>query len=341
MIDYLLQYGLFLAQAVTVVISILFIFGGVFSIYGKGKSNKEDHIEVKNLNDKFQGFMHSINRLSLSKDNYKKLVKLEKAKQKADKKNKKKSNSSPEKNRLFALNFDGDIKASAVDALREEITAILTVATSSDHVFIRLESSGGMVHSYGLAASQLQRIKQKSIPLTISVDKVAASGGYLMACVADKIIAAPFAIIGSIGVLAQIPNFNRLLKELNVDFEQFTAGKYKRTVTMFGENTEEEREKLKEELEVTHSLFQEFVLGNRRNLDMAEVATGEHWYGSKAMELNLVDELMTGDDYLLSMNQEFDIFEISYLIKKSIMEKFPITAMSKIKQILVGLGQRA
>ena len=146
--------------------------------------------------------------------------------------------------------------AHEVESLREEITAIISIANpSKDKVLIRLESGGGVVHGYGLAASQLQRIKSAGIPLSVAIDKVAASGGYMMACVADEILAAPFAIVGSIGVIAQIPNFNKILKKNDVEFEQITAGEFKRTLTLFGENTDKAREKFREEIEQTHDLF--------------------------------------------------------------------------------------
>ncbi len=334
MTDILIRYGLFLAQSFTIVIAVLFVVGGIFSIVTKGMSAKKDQVEVKNINEKLDDFAQSINSEMLPKKAYKKLQNAEKVKKKAQKKKEKKSGKNVEKKRLFVLNFIGDIKASAVEALREEITAILTVVRPEDQVLVRLESSGGMVHCYGLAASQLQRIKQKSIHLIVSVDKVAASGGYMMACVADQIIAAPFAVIGSIGVVAQIPNFNRFLKEHNVDVEQITAGKYKRTLTMFGENTEADRKKLKEELEETHVLFQDFILSSRKNLDMERVSIGEHWYGSTALEMNLIDKLRTGDDLLLSMSQEFDIFEVSYSIKKSFWEKISGLISLKAKEFM-------
>ncbi|MGK3627588.1 protease SohB, partial [Acinetobacter sp. A11] len=149
--------------------------------------------------------------------------------------------------KIFVLDFKGDIQASAVENLREEITLILATAKAGrDRIVVRLESPGGMVHGYGLAAAQLVRLRDAGFHLTICVDKVAASGGYMMACIANEIIAAPFAIVGSIGVVAQVPNFNRLLKEHNVDFELYTAGQYKRTVTMFGENTPEGKAKFEE-----------------------------------------------------------------------------------------------
>ena len=226
-----------------------------------------------------------------------------------------------------------------VSSLREEITAILTVATSDDEVFVRLESGGGMVHGYGLASSQLDRIRQKDIPLTISVDKVAASGGYMMACVANHIISAPFAILGSIGVIAQIPNFSKILKKNDVDFEQITAGEFKRTLTMFGENTDSAREKFAEEIEETHELFKTFVSEHRPSLDIAKVATGEHWFGLKAHELGLVDVIQTSDDYLMQASKDKKILAIKYATKKGLAEKLSKAATLSIESIFSKLWQ--
>ena len=223
--------------------------------------------------------------------------------------------------RGFVIDFKGDLKASAVPSLREEVSAILEVATADDQVVVRLDNHGGVVHEHGLAASQLVRIREKGIPLTVSVDKVAASGGYLMACVADKIIAAPFAILGSIGVIAQLPNFNRLMDSHGIDFEQVTAGKYKRNVTMFGVNTDEDRAKLKEELEDVHKLFTSAVGKYRPNLDLNKVTTGEHWYGKQALELKLVDQLLTSDDYLCEASENADLYELEFVRKKPFLEK--------------------
>jgi len=205
--------------------------------------------------------------------------------------------------------------------MRDEITALLSVAEPQDEVLLKLDNSGGIVHEHGLAASQLTRIKDASLTLTVSVDKVAASGGYMMACVADKIVAAPFAILGSIGVLAQLPNFNRLLDKAGIDFEQHTAGEYKRTVTMFGKNGEKEREKLKIDLQETHTLFRDFVSEHRSKLDIEKVATGEHWYGKQAIDLNLVDELKTSDELMIDALEEFDIYEISTEVKQGIQDR--------------------
>ncbi len=217
-----------------------------------------------------------------------------------------------QKDRTFVIHFDGDTAASGVDFLSVEISAVLTMAGSNDEVVVCLESPGGMVHSYGLAASQMMRIRNKGIPLTAIVDRVAASGGYLMAAVANRILAAPFAVIGSIGVVAQIPNLHRLLKKNDVDVEVLTAGKYKRTLTLLGENTDEGREKFREELEDVHALFQEFVAENRPELDIEAVATGEAWYGKRALELKLVDGLATSDEYLIELCETRDVFEVTW-----------------------------
>ena len=227
------------------------------------------------------------------------------------------------------------MSASAVTNLREEITALLSQASAEDEVVVRLESAGGMVHSYGLAASQLDRVKKKGIPLTVCVDKVAASGGYMMACVANKIIAAPFSILGSIGVVAQLPNFNRLLKKHDVDIELHTAGEHKRTLTMLGENTDEGREKFIEDLEDTHELFKEFVSAHRESVDINAIATGEIWLGTRAKGLALVDELMTSDEYLVDKSSDADIYEVKYLHRKSLPERMGMAAESSADRLLL------
>ncbi|MER8322769.1 protease SohB [Acinetobacter baumannii] len=229
--------------------------------------------------------------------------------------------------KIFVLDFKGDIQASAVENLREEITLILATAKSGrDRVVVRLESPGGMVHGYGLAAAQLVRLRDAGFHLTICVDKVAASGGYMMACIANEIISAPFAVVGSIGVVAQVPNFNRLLKEHNVDFELYTAGQYKRTVTMFGENTPEGKAKFEEELQQTHVLFKHFVEKYRPQLNVDKVATGEHWYGQDALDLNLVDKLQTSDEYLLALLPQHDVYVINTRKKATLGEKLGLQA---------------
>jgi serine protease SohB len=313
--DFLAEYGMFFAKFMTILIVLVIIIGGVFIITIRSKSEAEGHLDIKNLNQKFENMNLLLKSQILPKKEFKKSIKALKEE------HKKKDKSDEVRKRIFVLDFKGDIKASDVSSLREEISAILTFASKNDEIFVTLESAGGTVHGYGLAASQLKRIHDKNIKLIVAVDKVAASGGYMMACVADKIIAAPFAIIGSIGVLAQIPNFYRLLKKHNVDFEQVTAGQYKRTLTLFGENTDEDREKVQEELEETHQLFKDFIKEYRDDVDIDKIATGEHWYGKQAIELKLVDELKTSDDYLSEAVQNADIYEIDYIRKKPLSEK--------------------
>lgn len=240
---------------------------------------------------------------------------------KAKQKLKEKGKSKQKEKRLFVLDFDGDIKASAVKHLREEISAIISTANKGDEVVLRLESGGGMVHGYGLAAAQLVRLKEAGLTLTVCVDKIAASGGYMMACVADKILAAPFAVVGSIGVVSQMPNFNKWLKKHDIDYEMFTAGEYKRTVTMFGENDDEDRAKYKEELEQTHELFKHFVTTYRPQLDLSKVANGDHWYGEDALKLNLVDELSTSDAYLLKQMEDYQAYALMSRQKPTFAEK--------------------
>jgi serine protease SohB len=297
-VEFLIEYGMFLAKFLTIALILLFAIGAIVFIVLRAKGDGE-HLNIKNINEKYEAMSFMLNSQVLGKKEFKKYLK----KQKQNHKEKGKTVSVEKKN-IYVLDFKGDIKASTVSSLREEITAILTIADKKDEVVVILESGGGTVHGYGLGASQLKRIRDKGIMLTVAVDKVAASGGYMMACVANNIIAAPFAILGSIGVLAQIPNFHKLLKKLDIDFEQITAGDYKRTLTMFGVNSDKDREKFKEELEETHHLFKEFVKENREIIDIHKIATGEHWYGKRAIELNLVDELITSDDYLSTAAKE-------------------------------------
>lgn len=240
---------------------------------------------------------------------------------KAKKALKVKAKSKDKSQQVFVLDFDGDLKATAVKHLREEISTLISTANKGDEVVVRLESSGGLVHGYGLAAAQLARLKEAGLKLTVCVDKVAASGGYMMACVADKVIAAPFAVIGSIGVVSQLPNFHKWLKNHDVDYEMFTAGDYKRTVTIFGENDEEDRAKYQEELEQTHQLFKHFVNTYRPSLDLDKVATGEHWYGEDALALNLVDSLQTSDSYILQLMDSSQVYALHSRQKPTLAEK--------------------
>ncbi|WP_041523201.1 protease SohB [Gilvimarinus agarilyticus] len=342
--EFLADYGMFLAKAATIVVAFAIILALIVSSKQQRGSDK-GHIEVTKLNDTYDEYSDIIKAEVLDSAAIKLEQKLKKKKEKLLKKQKKQeSKSATDKSateqdvpsvrkRLFVLDFDGDIKASANGSLREEITAILGVATEQDEVVVKLESGGGMVHSYGLAASQLTRITERNIPLTVCVDKVAASGGYMMACVADKIVAAPFAVLGSIGVVAQLPNFHRLLKKNDIDYEMFTAGEYKRTVTMFGENTEKGREKFTDDLEQTHVLFKAFVSEHRPGVDVDKVATGEIWYGTKAVEMQLIDHIQTSDGYLWDQHESSDIFAVEFTHKKSLAERLGFAAEASVDRL--------
>lgn len=338
-LEFLSDYGLFLAKAITIVVAILFVVVGIIAAGGRHKKESGGQIEVTFLNDEYDEHEHVIKSVILDEAQLKAEHKAEKKQQKAEKKQKK-DDTDDAKKRVYVLTFDGDVKASAVSNLREEITAILTVATPDDEVVLCLESPGGMVHTYGLAASQLSRITKKNIPLTVVVDAVAASGGYMMACIGNKILAAPFAVIGSIGVVAQLPNFHRLLKKNDIDFELFTAGEHKRTVTMFGENTDKGKAKFVEELEDTHELFKSFVSEHRPQVNVAEVATGEVWYGQRAIENNLIDDIQTSDEYLMSKRGDSNIYKVSFEAKKTLQEKLGFAAQSMTEGVVNKLVER-
>ena len=315
--DFIYEYGLFLVKLGTVIAAVAAAAFVIVMLKMRSRVAEEGHLEVKHINDKFDHAKLLLEAATLPKGSYKKSAKEHKEKRKKAEKS-----DGGDKKRIFVINFKGDIRANEVASLREEVSAILTTAAATDEVLVILESGGGTVAGYGLGASQLQRIRDKNIRLTVAVDKVAASGGYMMACVANRIIAAPFAIIGSIGVLAQLPNFHKLLKKHDIDFEQISAGKHKGTLSLFGENTEADREKLREELEETHELFKQFVRDNREQVDVEEISTGEHWLGKKALERGLVDALQTSDDYLGDAAASADIYEIRFARKKSFMDKF-------------------
>lgn len=341
--EFLYEVGVFLVEAIILVAAILAVLLGAAAIGMRKRGGDDGYIEVRRLNERYLGYRDAIRSITEHPEERKNREKVEKQEakmlDKAAKQRLKGELDEPAKKRLFVLHFDGDIRASQVEALREEISAILPEASERDEVLVCLESPGGMVHGYGLAASQLQRIKDAGIPLTIAVDKVAASGGYMMACVADRIIAAPFAVLGSIGVIAQLPNFHKLLKKNDIDFELLTAGEYKRTLTMFGENTDKGREKFVEDLEDTHELFKAFVTANRPVVEIAKVATGEVWYGQQALEAQLIDELGTSDSFIQSQLEGSDILEVRYSLKKTWQEKLGMAAEGTIERTLMKMWQ--
>ena len=359
------QYALFLAETATVVIAILSIL--IFILSQRRKlSTVSGRLSVKDISQEYEQIkddilMSSMDELEAKQytKDLKKQKKLEKKqaklaiKQKQNKNNNqvtetnitdnpnlqiKVATANSAKPKLFVLSFNGSMDAHEVEELRQEITAILAIIKPEDQVVIKLESPGGVVHGYGLAASQLLRFRARNIPFTAVVDKVAASGGYMMACTANKIVAAPFAIVGSIGVVAQIPNFNRLLKKHDVDIELQTAGEYKRTLTMFGENTDEGRQKFKQELEETHLLFKDFVKEYRPNVDIEKVATGEHWFAAQAKDKGLVDQISTSDDFILSYLDTHKIISVSFQRKQKLSEKISKNVVKSVERLLFRQG---
>lgn len=319
---------MFLAKAVTIVVAIVAVIIVVLASTVKHKSDKGE-LRITNLSEELEELKHGLKEELLSKKQFKAYEK----QLKADEKAKDKAADEACTGKVFVIDFKGSIDAAEVASLREEISAIIAIAEKGDEVVVNVESGGGMVHGYGLASSQLDRLRQADIPLTVCVDKVAASGGYMMACVANKIYAAPFAIVGSIGVVAQLPNFNRLLKKYEIDYEQHTAGNFKRTLTVFGENSDEGRQKFQEELEETHVLFKAFVGKYRPELDLVKVATGEHWYGQQAIELGLVDAISTSDDVIMSLATERTVYKIRYQVRKKLADKIAHGASLSVNAI--------
>ncbi|MDI3426777.1 MULTISPECIES: protease SohB [Enterobacter] len=341
--ELLSQYGLFLAKIATVVIAIAVI--AVLIVNLTQRKRQRGELRITRLSEQYKEMQEDMSLSLLDSHQQKLWHKAQKKKHKQEAKAAKakaKSNVPQDagKPRVYVLDFKGSMDAHEVSSLREEVTAVLAVAKPQDQVVVRLESPGGVVHGYGLAASQLQRLREKQIPLTVAVDKVAASGGYMMACVADKIVAAPFSIIGSIGVVAQIPNFNRFLKNKEIDIELHTAGQYKRTLTLLGENTEEGRQKFREDLNETHHLFKDFVHRMRPTLDIDSVATGEHWYGIQAQEKGLVDDVGTSDDLLLNLMEGHELVGVRFTQRKRLLDRFTNSAAESADRLLLRWLQR-
>lgn len=313
-VDFISHLGLFTSKAFV----IFFTLAGLILVIAlvASKSQMKPDLEFKDLNEKFDELKHQLQNFLLSKQELKELAKAEKKKQKEKKKS---ETSSPP--RLFVLQFKGDTKASQVEHLREEISAVLSISRPNDQVLVKVESPGGVVHGYGLAAAQLLRLRKAGLSYTVSVDQVAASGGYMMACTANKIISSPFGIVGSIGVVAQVPNFHKLLKKNDVEYREYTAGDYKRTVSVLGEITEKGEKKFLEQLEDTHVLFKSFVSEYRPQLDLSKVATGEYWFGKQAKELGLVDELLTSDEFIIQHLPTHRVIEIEKKEKKKIGDR--------------------
>jgi serine protease SohB len=335
---YLAQFLIFFAQTITIAATIILILIAFIAVIAKAKQKAKDEggsLLVKNKNDYYKKLQKQVQDEILPDTDIKALLKAEKKQNKNKKKsNKKNPAATDKKNNIFIINFNGDIRASAVKSLTQEISAILLSAKKGDQVFVKLESGGGHVHQYGLAANQLQRVRDAGFKLTIAVDRVAASGGYMMAVVADTLLAAPFAIVGSIGVIAQIPNFHRWLDQHKIDFEQLTAGKYKRTLTMLGKNDSAGRDKMQQDLEQTHKLFTSFIKNYRPKLDFEKIATGEYWYGTEALKLGLVDDITNSEDWLLKQHSSANLYNISYQTKQKLSKRLG----QQVKTIACHLG---
>lgn len=344
--EFLSNYGLFFAKTITWVVAFIVVISFMVAMGAKRSRTEKGSVTVTKLNEEFEDLADALRVELLDEKSFKEEKKVEKKNRKKQEKESSKVKKSADtreeetKKRVFVVDFDGDIKASAAEGLRHTVTSILSQARPQDEVVVRLESQGGMVHSYGFASSQLARIRARNIPLTICVDKVAASGGYMMACVANKILAAPFAVIGSIGVVASLPNFHRVLKKNDVDYEMLTAGEYKRTLTVLGENTDKGRQKFQQDLEETHELFKEFITANRPQLDINKVATGEVWFGSRALDTQLIDGLSTSDEYLTGLHPQADIFLLAYETKKTLAQKLGFSSQVLADGLVNALFER-
>ena len=328
--ELLADYGLFLLQTVTIVLAVIAVIAISSKVSGGGDGPK-GAIKITDLSKTFADqskYVKTVVDDALAQERVSLIDRIKKRLRKPPKK----TTETPSKKEKVAvvIEFKGDMKASQVANLREEVSAILSMERKPDQIVIKLTSAGGLVHTYGLASSQLTRLREAQIPVNACVDTVAASGGYMMAVCAERIIAAPFAVLGSIGVVAQIPNIHRFLKNRDVDVELHTAGANKRTLTMLGENTPEGRRKFKEDLEQTHLLFKAWIAKRRPNLDINAVADGSIFYGTDALTKGLCDEIATSDDVLLELSADHHLFALKWIEKKSLTARLSRDASGAI-----------
>lgn len=309
------DYFLFLLKSITVVMAIVIIAGTIIRATKEGHEPSQGKLSITRLNKALEAIRLRMQQETLGKKALKKEVKALKEQ------HKKEDKSNDDKPNAYTIRFKGDIQASQVDALRQEVTAILTTAKAGEEVVISIESPGGAVPGYGLAASQILRLKEADLKVTACVDQVAASGGYMMACVADRILAAPFSIVGSIGVLSQVPNIHRFLKRFDVDVDVLTAGKHKAPMTLMGENTEEGKQKHVQDLNAIHTRFKELVKLHREELNIDDVSEGDFWLAEDALKLNLVDEISTSDAYIMSLCAQANVYRVQWQPHKSFEQR--------------------
>jgi serine protease SohB len=318
-----LDVAAFVIKALIIVVALAAL---VFLVARLARSaeTKDREIKVRSLNERYDDLRDSLNAALLDKRQRKALIKTRKKEKKARR-------SDDSTKRIFVLAFKGDMRARAVKELGMAIDAVLTIARpGTDEVVLRLDSPGGTVTGYGLGAAEILRLREHKIKVTASVDQVAASGGYMMACAADRIVAAPFAVVGSIGVVAPIPNLHRLLQKNEIDFEEMTAGEFKRSVSVLGEITPAGREHFRGKLEDMHGAFKTHVARCRPNVDIASVANGDTWLASEAVALGLVDEISTGDEILFRVRESARLYEVTVETPKTLMQ-----------QLLSGIGGAA
>jgi len=365
-LEYLIDLGVFLLRVVILTAAIVLAVSAIMAAASRVKRQmSRGTVVVTNVNRELDQMKNTLRKAVLDRFSFKLTQKLEKKRKKAEEQaNKQKAarsareNKDPDKKadssdtvdssntaearrkRMYVINFKGDMAATQIDSLRQEISTVLSLAEPCDEVMVRLESPGGMVNAYGLASSQLLRVRERGIPLTVCVDKMAASGGYMMACIADKVIAAPFAMLGSIGVVLQVPNFHKVLQKNDIDFEMITAGEYKRTLTLFGETTQKARNKVKEDVEDIHGLFKDWVKEYRPVVDIDKVSTGEVWFGAQAIEQKLIDDVGTSDDYVMNACEEADVYEVHYEIRKNLGDRIGKAAQTTLDRTVLSWVQR-
>lgn len=313
--DYLYELSLFFFKAVIAAgAGILVIAAAAMALRaGSLEGRSRRRLKAVSLGGRSKDRALEFWQKTLDKKEFKRRLKQRKKEKAAGQREKKPSS--------FVLSFSGDVMASQVEALREEVSLVLDLAGPKDDVILLLESRGGSVAHYGLGASQLERLRSHKIPLTVCVDRFAASGGYLMACAGDQIVAAPFAFLGSVGVLFGLPNVHEFLKKRDISYEEITAGKHKRTLTPFGKITEEKREKLKEQLELIHGQFKRFVKKRRAGIDLERAATGEAWLAEEALKLGLADRLQCSDDLIRERLKTNNVYKISLKAPPPVWEK--------------------